>query len=93
MLDQSVKLGKSLAPVMKKVMSDENPGTSLRTSLRKFGPGPIGYASAVDVLQKAATGEVVHLYQGLCPDGVEGHDSRDPDCKVCRALMTLDAHK
>ncbi|KXS55259.1 MAG: Uncharacterized protein AWU57_358 [Marinobacter sp. T13-3] len=74
---------------MKKVMIDENPGTSLRTSLRKFGPDLVDYASAVDVLQKAATGEVVHLYQGLCPDSIEGHDARDPDCEVCRALMTL----
>lgn len=78
---------------MKKVMIDENPGTPLRSSLRKLGPGVTDYASAVGVLQKAASGEVVHLYRGLCPDGVEGHDTRDPDCNVCRALMTMEAHK
>ena len=78
---------------MKKVMIDESPGTPLRTSLRKFGPGLIDYASAVGVLQRAATGEAAHLFQGLCPDGVEGHDTRDPDSEVCRALMTIDAQK
>lgn len=30
-----------------------------------------------------------HLYQGLCPDGVEGFDARDPECPTCRALVAL----
>lgn len=34
--------------------------------------------------------EVVHANNGLCPDVFEGHDSRDPDCLVCQALMAID---
>ncbi|MBG4420101.1 hypothetical protein I5F55_17430 [Pseudomonas aeruginosa] len=42
--------------------------------------------SALDTLRKAASGEVKHLNNGLCPDDIEGHEARDPDCPVCRAL-------
>ncbi|HFQ7582826.1 TPA: hypothetical protein ACHS1O_004226 [Pseudomonas aeruginosa] len=34
-----------------------------------------------------ATGEIKHLNNGLYPDDLEGHDTRDPDCAVCRALL------
>ncbi|EMB2825200.1 hypothetical protein U8047_006254 [Pseudomonas aeruginosa] len=44
-------------------------------------------ASALDTLRKAALGEVQHLNNGLCPDAFEGHEARDPDCPVCRALI------
>ena len=27
-----------------------------------------------------ATGEIKHAGNGLCPDPIEGFDSRDPDC-------------
>ncbi len=43
--------------------------------------------SALDTLRKAASGEVMHLNNGLCPDDIEGHEARDPDCPVCRALI------
>ncbi|HCF4509457.1 TPA: hypothetical protein NIF35_003465 [Pseudomonas aeruginosa] len=43
--------------------------------------------SALDTLRKAASGEVKHLNNGLCPDDIEGHEARDPDCPVCRALI------
>ncbi|MBN0645003.1 hypothetical protein JTM27_27555, partial [Pseudomonas aeruginosa] len=43
--------------------------------------------SALDTLRKAALGEVQHLNNGLCPDAFEGHEARDPDCPVCRALI------
>lgn len=43
--------------------------------------------SALDTLRKAASGEVKHLNNGLCPDAFEGHEARDPDCPVCRALI------
>ncbi|MBY9700563.1 hypothetical protein ISH39_03220 [Pseudomonas aeruginosa] len=43
--------------------------------------------SALDKLRKAASGEVKHLNNGLCPDDIEGHEARDPDCPVCRALI------
>ena len=33
------------------------------------------------------TGAVPHRYEGLCPDDVDGHDQRDPECPACRVLM------
>ncbi|HBP6659915.1 TPA: hypothetical protein L6B02_02925 [Pseudomonas aeruginosa] len=44
-------------------------------------------ASALDTLRRFATGEVGHLNNGLCPDDLEGRETRDPDCPVCRALI------
>ncbi|HGN8661064.1 hypothetical protein AM469_004120 [Pseudomonas aeruginosa] len=43
--------------------------------------------SALGTLRRFATGKVMHLYNGLCPDAFEGHEARDPDCPVCRALI------
>ena len=40
-----------------------------------------------DDLIKVATGQVRHLYNGACPDGVEGPDVRDPDCPACQVLL------
>ncbi len=45
-----------------------------------------GIAESVSV-RKAASGAVKHLNNGLCPDDIEGHEARDPDCPVCRALI------
>lgn len=47
--------------------------------------------SALDTLRKAASGEVKHLNNGLCPDDIEGHEARDPDCPVCRALLATES--
>ncbi|PTZ99577.1 hypothetical protein DB380_10550 [Pseudomonas aeruginosa] len=47
--------------------------------------------SAFDTLRKAASGEVKHLNNGLCPDCLEGHEARDPDCPVCRALLDTES--
>ncbi|EMY3672581.1 hypothetical protein AAIQ05_000375 [Pseudomonas aeruginosa] len=44
--------------------------------------------SALDTLSRFATGNVKHLNNGLCPDAFEGHEARDPDCPVCRALLS-----
>ena len=30
----------------------------------------------------------IHIYQGYCPDEVNGPHSRDKNCPVCRALIT-----
>ncbi len=46
--------------------------------------------SALDTLRKAASGEVKHLNNGLCPDELEGRETRDPNCSVCRALIETD---
>ncbi len=43
--------------------------------------------SALDTLRRFATGKVMHLNNGLCPDDIDGHEARDPDCPVCRALI------
>lgn len=37
-------------------------------------------------LRMVATNQMRHLYNGLCPDDVAGHDSRDPACPVCKAI-------
>ena len=33
-----------------------------------------------------ATGEIDHTNNGLCPDRIEGFDSRDPGCPACKIL-------
>ena len=33
-----------------------------------------------------ATGEIDHTGNVLCPDPIEGFDSRDPDCPACKIL-------
>ncbi|WMU52637.1 hypothetical protein [Pseudomonas aeruginosa] len=47
-------------------------------------------ASALDTLRRFATGEVRHQNNGLCPDELEGRETRDPNCSVCRALIETD---
>lgn len=41
----------------------------------------------VQTLIAYAEGRIKHVNEGECPDNIEGHDTRDPDCPVCRALM------
>lgn len=43
-------------------------------------------AAALRDLIAVAEDRMPHLYQGRCPDRVEGPESRDPDCPACRAL-------
>ena len=38
-------------------------------------------------LIRVGTGELAHLYAGVCPDAVAGRDSRDAQCPACRVLM------
>lgn len=40
----------------------------------------------VQVLIDYAEGRIDHAGDGQCPDELVGHDVRDPDCPVCRAL-------
>ncbi|HEJ1456482.1 TPA: hypothetical protein SLU67_002749 [Pseudomonas aeruginosa] len=47
--------------------------------------------SALDTLRRFATGNVKHMNNGLCPDCLEGHEARDPDCPVCRALLDTES--
>lgn len=41
-------------------------------------------------LHQVATGRIGHIYNGLCPDSVEGPDVRDIDCPACRVLLQAD---
>ncbi|MGD8185462.1 hypothetical protein ACP9M8_16340 [Pseudomonas aeruginosa] len=50
-------------------------------------------ASALDTLRRFATGEVGHLNNGHCPDDLEGRETRDPDCLVCKALIDTEKSK
>ena len=40
-----------------------------------------------------ATGKIPHLYAGLCPDSVNGPESRDPDCPACQAIAAAEAQQ
>ena len=44
---------------------------------------------AIAVLVDHARGIVSHNYTGDCPDTVEGPDSRDPHCPVCKAIDAI----
>lgn len=44
-------------------------------------------------LLDAATGKIPHLYEGRCPDYVNGPESRDPDCPACQAIVSADAQQ
>jgi hypothetical protein len=41
-------------------------------------------------LIRIGTGELEHVYAGVCPDAVAGRDSRDEHCPACRVLMEAD---
>ena len=45
--------------------------------------------TAWQTLRDYAEGRIGHTYAGSCPDHVEGHDSRDPECLVCQALEAV----
>lgn len=40
-----------------------------------------------------ATGKIPHLYEGRCPDYVNGPESRDPDCPACQAIAAAEAQQ
>lgn len=41
-------------------------------------------------LYAVSTGQIPHIYQGMCPDAVEGASSRDDECPACKILMKAD---
>lgn len=43
------------------------------------------------ILYDHAVGRIQHLNQGLCPDIVEDHKTRDYECEVCKALTVIDS--
>lgn len=44
-------------------------------------------------LLAVATGKIPHLYEGRCPDYVNGPESRDPDCPACQAIAAAEAQQ
>ena len=44
-------------------------------------------------LLAVATGKIPHLYEGRCPDSVNGPESRDPDCPACQAIAAAEAQQ
>jgi hypothetical protein len=42
-------------------------------------------------LREIATGEARHVYNGMCPDEIEGPTVRDDECPACRVLLAADA--
>lgn len=42
-------------------------------------------------LLDVSTGKLEHINAGLCPDSINGPDSRDPACPACRAIAKADA--
>jgi len=38
-------------------------------------------------LVDVGSGKLAHLYRGRCPDGVEGHGTRDRGCPACKVLI------
>lgn len=55
---------------------------------------PETQAQAREALVAYAEGRLSHVNRGSCPDAIEGAASRDPTCKVCRALteLAIDSH-
>ena len=37
-----------------------------------------------------ATGQTPHVYNGMCPDALEGHSVRDDECPACKAIMRFE---
>jgi len=44
-------------------------------------------AEALRATIKVASNETRHVYMGLCPEELEGFDSRDEECDACKILI------
>lgn len=40
-------------------------------------------------LHSLGEGRLRHVYGGMCPDGLEGHETRDPECPACQVLISV----
>ena len=40
----------------------------------------------IALIDRLSPQSISHIYEGLCPDSIEGWDSRDPECEACRQL-------
>lgn len=43
-------------------------------------------------LIQVGTGQIAHVYNGCCPDKLEGPDLRDNDCPACQVLAEADRY-
>ncbi|MCV4061232.1 hypothetical protein OD781_08805 [Pseudomonas aeruginosa] len=41
-------------------------------------------------LYHIATGQTPHVYNGMCPDALEGHAVRDDECPACKAIIRFE---
>lgn len=48
-------------------------------------------AELLSELVSIADGRIKHVFNGSCPDQVEGHAVRDDDCPACQVLKRFDA--
>lgn len=54
---------------------------------RIFEPKNDEAIKVVQDLIDVGSGKITHSYNGLCPDDVEGFDTRDDECPACRILI------
>lgn len=86
--DPSLPYELALAELIDKIAPGLDTGDIL-TDARQASMALDGRDRVVQTLIAHAEGRVDHAGNGLCPDGLEGHDARDPDCVVCRALSRV----
>lgn len=46
-------------------------------------------AELIQDLVGIAVGRIVHIYNGSCPDQIEGENVRDDECPACQILMRV----
>jgi hypothetical protein len=58
----------------------------------RFGRGQSNESIEIlNDLASIADGRIKHVFNGSCPDEVEGHTVRDEDCPACQVLKRYDA--
>ena len=62
-------------------------------SIRPLFARPVPAEPVNARLLAVATGKIPHLYEGRCPDYVNGPESRDPDCPACQAIAAAEAQQ
>lgn len=50
-----------------------------------------GMLDLIGKLLAVASTELPHIFNGMCPDRVEGSHTRDTDCPACQVLIEADA--
>lgn len=72
-------------------LSIENHAPDLLEAGMKLYARPVPAEPVNTRLLDVATGEVQHIYAGLCPDAGGGSSSRDPECPACRAISAAES--